>query len=221
LASVLDVDITALFAPPQAARSARAVFRAEAARLELDQVSAQVELFVDAAEQLPVPKPSIQLRAREPVAAAQELIVAAGQKRPPIPVEKIARKCGVRVLEWDFGEEVSGLLLDLDSGPVIGFNRYQSRGRQRFTVAHELGHFLLSHHESFHIDLASSTAHGEVANYSWRDERSANDFAAELLMPTGLVIAAAHEHPSAQSLAEEFDVSREAMGFRLINLGLK
>lgn len=221
LASVLDIDVTQLFTPDAPARSARAVFRAEAARLELDEVAEQVDRFTDAAEKLPVPRARLELRAREPVAAAQELIAAAGVKGAPVPVGRVAAKCGVRVLDWDFGPEVSGLLLDLDSGPVVGFNSHQSKGRQRFTIAHELGHYLLSHHENFHIDLASATAHGESANYSWRDERAANDFAAELLMPANLVIGAARKEPSVQALARTFDVSREAMGFRLINLGLK
>lgn len=221
LASVLDIDVTDLFTLDAPARSARAVFRAETARLELDEVAEQVEQFTDVAERLPVPQVKVELQARDPVAAAQELLAAAGVKKAPVPVDRVAAKCGVRILEWEFGAEVSGLLLDLDSGPVIGVNSHQSPGRQRFTVAHELGHYLLSHHDNFHIDLASATAHGESANYSWRDERAANDFAAELLMPANLVISAARTEPSVQTLAEEFEVSREAMGFRLINLGLK
>jgi Zn-dependent peptidase ImmA (M78 family) len=221
LASVLDVDVTALVAEPEPERSPRAVFRAEAARLELDELAVDVEKFADVAEELRRPRATAIVRARDPVAAAQELLAAADVTRPPIAVERVAAKCGVRVLGWDFGDAVSGLLLDLDSGPAIGFNSRQSRGRQRFTIAHELGHYILSHHENFHIDLASSTAHGESANYSWRDERAANDFAAELLMPASMVVAAARVHPTAQLLAKRFEVSREAMGFRLINLGLK
>jgi Zn-dependent peptidase ImmA (M78 family)/DNA-binding XRE family transcriptional regulator len=221
LASVLDIDVTALFAHPEPARSARAVFRAEAHRLELGGVAEQVEAFADAAEELPVPRSTVQLRAREPLAAAQELLAVANVKRPPVQVGALAKRCGIRVLEWDFGSEISGLLLDLDSGPAIGFNGSQTPGRQRFTVAHELGHHLLSHHDNFHIDLASATALGEAANYSWRDERAANDFAAELLMPAAMVVAAVREQPSLDDLAEMFDVSRAAMGFRLINLGLK
>jgi Zn-dependent peptidase ImmA (M78 family)/DNA-binding XRE family transcriptional regulator len=221
LASILDVDVTALFAAPEAERSARAVFRAEAARLELDDLARETEHFADAAEQLRVPRASIEIRAREPVAAAQELLAASATSKAPVAVQRLAAKCGMRVLEWDFGDAVSGLLLDLDSGPVIGFNSEQNQGRQRFTIAHELGHYLLDHHENFHVDLSSATAHGESSNYHWRDERAANDFAAELLMPTAFVIAAAREEESVQQLARTFDVSREAMGFRLINLGLR
>jgi Zn-dependent peptidase ImmA (M78 family) len=221
LASALDTDVAALVAPPVQDRSARAVFRAEAARLELDELTEAIEEFADAAEELRVPRRSARVTARDPVAAAQELLAATGIARPPVVVERVAAKCGVRALKWDFEDAVSGLLLDLDSGPVIGFNSQQSRGRQRFTIAHELGHYLLGHHENFHIDLASSTNHGESANYSWRDERAANDFAAELLMPFSMVVAQARLEPSAQLLAKKFEVSREAMGFRLINLGLK
>ena len=61
----------------------------------------------------------------------------------------------------------------------------------------------------------------EAADYDWRDERATNQFAAELLMPTALVVQAAREISAVQELASLFEVSREAMGFRLINLGLR
>ncbi|HTU78400.1 MAG TPA: ImmA/IrrE family metallo-endopeptidase [Solirubrobacteraceae bacterium] len=73
-------------------------------------------------------------------------------------------------------------------GAVIGINADHPETRQRFTMAHELGHYLLRHHERaeayedrFHLDLAENTPPG----FDWRAERAANDFAADLLMPAG------------------------------------
>jgi transcriptional regulator with XRE-family HTH domain len=223
LADALDLEPADLLVRASAT-SPRVLFRAEVARLELDEFADAMDDFIEAAEQLKPPKAKFALTAREPVRAAQELTVVAGVRRPPVDVEGVARGCGVRVLGYGFGEEapVSGFLLELESGPVIGFNKGQfSHGRQRFTIAHELGHFLLRHHDNFHIDVASAVAHGEAPNYDWRDERAANEFAAELLMPAQLVLAAAQGDKSVRELARVFEVSQEAMGFRLINLGLR
>lgn len=117
----------------------------------------------------------------------------------------------------------SGLLLELPGGSVIGFNSDHPRNRRRFSVAHELGHYLLRHAEHFHLDLAIPAAwHGEPPGYDWRDERAANHFAAELLMPEDFVRRAASRHDTdARRLARQFLVSEEAMGFRLVNLGLR
>ena len=151
---------------------------------------------------------------------ARELRRAAGQELP-VDVDAIARAHDIDIRRQPFEDEVAGMLVIKDGQTIIGVNDTHHPNRQRFTIAHELGHHILRHHENFHIDLASSTAHGESANYSWRDERAANDFAAELLMPASMVVAAARVHPTVQVLAKQFEVSREAMGFRLINLGLK
>jgi Zn-dependent peptidase ImmA (M78 family)/DNA-binding XRE family transcriptional regulator len=223
LADALDLEPGDLLAGAPVT-SPRVLFRAEVARLELDEFADAMDDFIEAAEELKPPRVKLTLTVREPVRAAQELTALAVVERPPIDVEGLARGCGVRVLGYDFGDDapVSGFLIELESGPVIGFNKSQfSHGRQRFTIAHELGHYLLRHHDNFHIDVASAVAHGEAPNYDWRDERAANEFAAELLMPAPLVLGAAQRVKSVRDLARLFEVSQEAMGFRLINLGLR
>jgi RNA polymerase sigma factor (sigma-70 family) len=92
--------------------------------------------------------------------------------------------------------------------------------RQRFTVAHELGHFLLSHHDHFHIDLSDQATHGNPPGYNWQDERAANDFAAAVLMPSAMVVEYFESDRALEKLARRLKVSREAMGWRLVNLGL-
>ena len=223
LADALDLEPGDLLAAAPLI-SPRVLFRAEVARLELDEFADAMDDFIEAAEELKPPRVKLTLTVQEPVRAAQELTALAVVERPPIDVEGLARGCGVRVLGYDFGDDapVSGFLIELESGPVIGFNKSQfSHGRQRFTIAHELGHYLLRHHDNFHIDVASAVAHGEAPNYDWRDERAANEFAAELLMPAPLVLGAAQRVKSVRDLARLFEVSQEAMGFRLINLGLR
>jgi hypothetical protein len=56
---------------------------------------------------------------------------------------------------------------------------------------------------------------------NWAQERAANDFAAEILMPREMVIQTFTKSPSAATLADRFNVSELAMGYRLVNLGLR
>jgi len=109
---------------------------------------------------------------------------------------------------------------------VICFNAASPRQRQRFTIAHELGHFLLPWHkaEEFQCsvdDMRSWSSTKTNIRAGW--EVDANQFAAHLLMPATLVHAFVRplrepnlEH--AQRIAERFDTSREASARRLVEL---
>jgi Zn-dependent peptidase ImmA (M78 family) len=117
-------------------------------------------------------------RSCSPCAAIQPSAV-----RPPIDVRMLANLCGVRVLAETFVGDLSGVLIELDDEPMIGYHRWQSAGRQRFTIAHELGHHLLQRHDKFHLDLAvTESAEGHSPLSDWRLEREANDFAAYILI---------------------------------------
>lgn len=88
---------------------------------------------------------------------------------------------------------------------LIELNADRSLTAQRFSVGHELGHLNLSHNGC-----------GTDAN----QEREANTFAAELLMPLGLVKAELKREHSLSSLAAAFEVSVEAMTIKLNEQGL-
>lgn len=220
IAEVLDTDVAALFSDTRPRRRAPVVMRAVAERVLLDEFADQVDEFTAAIEQVTVPAVRVQVQSGNSKTAARELLAAGEVVKPPVPVEQVAAACGVRVAGGDFDAAISGFFLDLESGPTIGFNRSHSPVRQRFTIAHELGHYVLRHHDHFHLDLASPAQQGTPPGYDWRDERSANEFAAELLMPAELVIAA-HSRYKDSRLPGLFEVSKEAMGFRLVNLGLR
>ncbi len=108
-----------------------------------------------------------------------------------------------------------------DARPIVVVNQGDSQGRRRFTAAHELGHILLNHHDTFHVDLDSNE--GSPPNYNWRFERSANDFAAALLMPEELVRRSVENRVQSdlKGLAREFDVSLQAMSIRLAGLSIQ
>ena len=138
----------------------------------------------------------------------------------PVPVEAIAEDLlGLRVAESD-DLEVSGMLLPVKREIWLnGREAEESPGRRRFTLAHEVGHWVCQVLEGKTAPVYCRP--GDVTEAADRAlEREANVFAAELLMPEELV---AQEFPRAAAipeLAAWFGVSGEAMHWRLYNLGL-
>ena len=161
---------------------------------------------------------------------ARNLLASIGVLGPPILVDDIAAQLGVQLSREPVSPHISGLLFRDEQRCIIGLNARNSRQRQRFTIAHELGHFLL--HEG---ELILDTS----ARMNWRDDTSslateaqeiqANAFAAELLMPESMVRRSWEKlsiqgrraaEPLIRELAAEYDVSLQAMQYRLMNLSL-
>jgi Zn-dependent peptidase ImmA (M78 family)/DNA-binding XRE family transcriptional regulator len=224
LARVLGVSPAELLPrTPQQRRPIPTLLRAVAEQVDAAQLADELERFAVRAQLRPRPATRWQLSAASPRDTAEALLEAAAITAPPIPVTELVAGCGVLILPWDF-DNVDGLVVELDDGVAIGVNRTQSRNRQRFTLAHELGHHLLGHTERFHVDFGgdlSSTAIGEHHDYDWRAERAANDFAASLLMPAPMVREAHSKNSDLTSLASSFKVSTSAMGYRLASLRLE
>ncbi len=157
---------------------------------------------------------------------AAELLRLAVIRRAPVDVEHIANHLGVRVERADLGDECSGVLVKKGRTAVIGVHWLHPPSRQRFTIAHELGHFRL-HKEGTYVDRGMSAFYRDSTSGSGtvKQEREANHFAAALLMPAGWVEKACRRHHvdlvddgALRELADEFGVSSQAMSFRLANL---
>ncbi|MPZ67877.1 MAG: ImmA/IrrE family metallo-endopeptidase [Pseudonocardiaceae bacterium] len=165
--------------------------------------------------------------------AAEALLARHDITNIPVDVDKLSELCGIRVVRRRFDDgDVSGMLLrETDTVPVIGVNGTHAETRQRFTVAHELGHWALHPGRLVIFDrpMRINRRDSVSAMATDREEVQANAFAAALLMPERAVRHSVGELPlkertdpeqAAQRLAGEFDVSPVAMSFRLINLGL-
>jgi Zn-dependent peptidase ImmA (M78 family) len=165
--------------------------------------------------------------------AVQDLLARTDVTGPAIPVEEIARLAGAVISYQPFdSDDISGLLYrSADAAPVIGVNSTNAKVRQRFTIAHELGHLQLHKGHSLilerqmHVNFRDATS----ATTSNQEEVEANQFAAELLMPRSFLehalarVLAGRPLPDATivaRLANRFEVSRQAMEFRLASLGL-
>ncbi len=137
---------------------------------------------------------------------------------PPVPVLEIAEENGVNVVFVDFGknsEKVAGLC-DFENARIY-VNQDENADRQAFTMAHELGHWIL--HKDFFLENPDHypvlPRFSKPDQNDWR-EKEANKFAACLLVPARLV-RPVRNAPIA-SLASVFGVSRTMMEFRLKNV---
>jgi Zn-dependent peptidase ImmA (M78 family) len=169
---------------------------------------------------------------------AQELLKKYEIHKPPVPVEDIAKGEGAIIVRQHFEGSESGFTLrnDNDHQAIIGVNTRTSRRRQRFTIAHEIGHLKLGVGKALIVDHSVRIdMRNDVSSIGTdAEEIAANAFGAALLMPHDLVIDHVKRFAAEitrtgggltreqliTELAREFDVSTEAMGFRLINLGI-
>lgn len=168
-------------------------------------------------------------RADDPYIRAEKLLARLGIQSAPTPVEKIAKALGAQVRFSPFDEELSGMIYIKDGVPIIGVNSLHHPNRQRYTIAHELGHLEL------HRQLITSEVHVDKSfPVLMRDPKSAtgtelheieaNQFAAELLMPRTLIEQALHgkkfdidDEGPIEELAKKFRVSKQAFEYRVRN----
>jgi Zn-dependent peptidase ImmA (M78 family)/DNA-binding XRE family transcriptional regulator len=221
LAELLDRDVHD-FLPPRLPEPPRAITRALHEELPLGaRFQGSLELFLQIAAIHSPPEKAVHLSASEPAELAKELVASSGTPGPPIDVMAVSQTCGARVLGWRaMNDSLAGLLVELEDGPLIAFNAGHSVGRQRFTVAHELGHLLLGHLDTFHVDLSAQAAIPEGSGYKSAHEKEANTFAANLLMPESWVRDLG-EDIDIEECAKRFEVSTLAFGYRLMALGLR
>lgn len=162
-----------------------------------------------------------------------EILEMLEMKEPPFNPFDIARKLNLNVkttLDYDKLGTEGQISVNENNEPEIWINPIKSEARQRFTLAHEIGHLandVLPQLENPIIDKYETLYRGNT--YDIR-ETNANTFAAQLLMPLkplenfieqwrrdndGLTAEEA-----IMLIAAKFEVSRQAVFHRLRNLGL-
>lgn len=161
-------------------------------------------------------------------------------RRIPIDVEQIAYELGIRVVEDASLEknDIIGAICFEGDGPTIKINPYQNSyiPRRRFTIAHEIGHYCLHMDSNGSGFVDSKKTMSRTDSYWDQHESQANTFAAQLLMPSDMIISAAGELLDAHSvsggkggmlmrdfvdaMAKHFNVSGRAMEYRLTGIGI-
>ena len=140
----------------------------------------------------------------------------------PVKLGQIAKDFEVSIKVSSLSAGVSGQITRENGHYLIRVNRHEARERQRFTIAHELAHFLL------HKQLIDSSPDGIKDNVLYRSgapehiEYEANRLAADIVMPMPLVEKVLREEfegvvteATIEGLAARFQVSKAAMEIRL------
>lgn len=151
---------------------------------------------------------------------------------PYIDLDEIANVMEINIeINPSLGDDKDGEY-DHNSNKII-LNSKRPKTRMRFTEAHEIGHAVLDHQGVSWREINNSNLPGVS---KWK-EIAANNFAAELLMPSKLLLRLVHQYTEAHSideghltvfhqifikqyLAQQLGVSEEAMGYRINNLDL-
>lgn len=152
----------------------------------------------------------------------EHLLDGEGMLTIPVDPFALASKIGINVSYAQLDEGTAGLIARPpgEQSTRVLLNRADGSNRQKFTLAHELGHYFRHEAEGDgafgyvdeRADLASKGTNQE--------EIWSNKFAAELLMPGFAVRQFFADGWDLRRLAKEFAVSETAMGYRLQNLGL-
>lgn len=149
-------------------------------------------------------------------------MIRRAQRSAPVDVDGLCADLGLRVNQAWLDDDISGELVRVSPDKFeINVNASHPTTRQRFTTAHELGHFI------YHRDLIGdgldddrayrSTSKGRYHNtrIGRPQETQANQFAANLLMPWGLIEALRADGLSRKQIAKKLAVSEQALAIRL------
>jgi Zn-dependent peptidase ImmA (M78 family) len=157
---------------------------------------------------------------------AADLLERHRQQTPPVDVLKLCTDMKIDLVQEDLDDEVSGVLI-MQRRPIIAVNRHHARSRQRFTIAHEIGHFVLhsTNKDQVFIDRAAIQFRNHMSSSGLDpNEVAANNFAAALLMPKGMLeedlrsVDEALAEVHVIRLAKKYGVSEQAMNIRLARL---
>jgi Zn-dependent peptidase ImmA (M78 family) len=143
----------------------------------------------------------------------------------PVDLQRICKGEGLTCIERKLDDELSGMSFIRNGVGYVVVNSAHPINRQRFTMAHEMGHHIL------HADYLARNVHVDTGVLR-RDELSgegiyskeiaANAFAAELLMPRNQMGKFAaldlSDEIAVTKAAREFGVSATALTYRITNL---
>lgn len=152
----------------------------------------------------------------------QKKIIRKHQAQAPVSVIAIAIDLGLKVhlvSQWD--NQISGMIRKDsshggESGYAIFVNDKHAETRRRFTIAHEIAHFIL--HQDLIGDGIVEDALLRASGLNNSVERQANSMAADILMPWHLLDVEITKGRTIEALASLFKVSRDAMSYRILGV---
>lgn len=154
--------------------------------------------------------------------SAETLLQELGISEPrDLDIEAIAYYCGAVVRYRPLTGCAARIIGGDDRAIITIDNGASSWPRQRFSIGHELGHWMRDRGKSAHLcqdkDLTTAWGHRQDP------ESRANQYAADLLLPAYMFkpLAAGREMTfrTVRALAEEFQMSLTATAIRLVEKG--
>lgn len=144
---------------------------------------------------------------------ARKILKDSNVASPPVDLYKIInnlnRSYNIKLMPYHFRKNIDGINFNDDGTMVLAYNDTKHKHRQRFTIAHELGHILLRHSKGYGVfDLKSTDI----------NEKEANIFAAELIIPSKMLRSDIFKRiKDPRILAQRYEVSVEAMWWQVLN----
>ncbi len=152
------------------------------------------------------------------VLKARELLERVGTKAYPVDLEAVAERAGIaRINEVEIpGDAAAGFLVRHEAAMIVLNASIREPGRKRFTIGHELGHYVFGHR-------GMGCGSKELMDWSdQREEMEANRFAVEILLPEALVKPTVtgkdFSYEAVESLATSFKSSLTAAAIRFIEV---
>jgi len=147
-------------------------------------------------------------------------------EKPSVNLKRVARSLGATIKYVPLDNKLSGSIFIDNDTAKIAVNSFHPPNRQRFTIAHEIGHLVLHRQEfqnTIHVDKNFQMYRNEKSSRGTdRLEIQANSFASELLMPTFLLEKVVgnmqidmDDDKTIEQLAKKFKVSTTSFKFRL------
>lgn len=169
-----------------------------------------------------------------PEKAAHAVLERMNINSVPVPVDKIAKGLGAALRYSPLDEELSGMIYVKEGQPIIGINALHHPNRQRFSIAHEIGHLEMHRDlitEKVHVDkdfpIELRALRRDAISALGTDivEIQANRFAAALLVPDFFVEKALasrrfdiDDEAPIEELARQLRVSKQMLEYRIRNL---
>lgn len=156
--------------------------------------------------------------------AAVHLLIKSGVTEPPVPLERIAKDLGLVVRYEPLEGDLSAVLVRRGDVPVVGINSMHPTARQRFSLAHEIGHFLLHKAKDVFVDRQYPVHFRDAVSSTATDpeEVEANQFAASLTMPEAMLKRDVEgsqldieSETAIADLAKRYGVSKQALAIRI------
>lgn len=153
--------------------------------------------------------------------AAIELLKRCGIDGPPVDLRIIADKLGLVYEEVDyFPDDVDSLIIPVDDRVIAVVNLNQSKSRRRFSLAHEICHYLYHQDRSVLEEVPTIDSPPDYdENVSRKDpyEAEADIFAGELLVPLPMLKKVYRPGLTVADVARAFDVSEAVASIAMTN----